>query len=68
MERNREKENDDDDAKKGGTWERGGIHSLSDAKIQKQEQRFEQTTKEEEEEKAEAEDKEKREAPLFSRI
>lgn len=58
MERNREKENDDDDAKKGGTWERGGIHSLSDAKIQKQEQRFKQTTKEEEEEeKAEAEDK-----------
>ena len=57
MERNREKENNDDDAKKGGTWERGGIHSLSDAKIQKQEQRFKQTTKEEEEEKAEAEDK-----------
>jgi hypothetical protein len=57
MERNHEKENDDD-AKKGGTWERGGIHSLSDAKIQKQEQRFKQTTKEEEEEeKAEAEDK-----------
>ena len=57
MERNREKENNDDDAKKGGTWERGGIHSLSDAKIQKQEQRFKQTTLEEEEEKAEAEDK-----------
>ena len=57
MERNREKENDDDDAKKGGTWERGGIHSLSDAKIQKQELRFKQTTIEEEEEKAEAEDK-----------
>lgn len=57
MERNHENENNDD-AKKGGTWERGGIHSLSDAKIQKQEQRFKQTTKEEEEEeKAEAEDK-----------
>lgn len=59
MERNQENENNNNDAKKGGTWERGGIHSLSDAKIQKQEQRFKQTTleEEEEEEKAEAEDK-----------
>ena len=57
MERNQENENNNNDAKKGGTWERGGIHSLSDAKIQKQEQRFKQTTLEEEEEKAEAEDK-----------
>ena len=57
MERNRENENNNDDAKEGGTWGRGGIHSLSDAKIQKQEQRFKQTTLEEEEEKAEAEDK-----------
>lgn len=57
MERNHENENNNNDAKKGGTWERGGIHSLSDAKIQKQEQHFKQTTKEEEEEKAEAEDK-----------
>jgi hypothetical protein len=58
MERNHENENNtNDDGKKGGAWERGGIHSLSDAKIQKQEQRFKQTTLEEEEEKAEAEDK-----------
>ena len=57
MERNQENENNNNDAKKGGTWERGGIHSLSDAKIQKQEQRFKQTNLEEEEEKAEAEDK-----------
>ena len=58
MERNHENENNTDDAKKGGAWERGGIHSLSDAKIQKREQRFKRTTSEEEEkEKAEAEDK-----------
>jgi len=59
MERNHENENNtNDDAKKGGAWERGGIYSLSDAKIQKREQRFKRTTSEEEEkEKAEAEDK-----------
>ena len=58
MERNHENENNtNDDAKKGGAWERGGIHSLSDAKIQKREQRFKRTTSEEEKEKAEAEDK-----------
>jgi len=58
MERNHENENNTNDAKKGGAWERGGIHSLSDAKIQKREQRFKRTTSEEEEkEKAEAEDK-----------
>ena len=65
MERNHENENNtNDDAKKGGAWERGGIHSLSDAKIQKREQRFKRTTSEEEKEKAEAEDK--REAGGFS--
>ena len=50
MERHRENENSDDhDAKKGGTRERGGIHSLSDAKILSQKQeRFKTTTKEEE--------------------
>ena len=58
MERNHENENNtNDDGKKGGAWERGGIHSLSDVKIQKQEQRFKRTTSEEEKEKAEAEDK-----------
>lgn len=58
MERNHENENNtNDDGKKGGAWERGGIHSLSDAKIQKREQRFKRTTSEEEKEKAEAEDK-----------
>ena len=57
MERNHENENNTNDAKKGGAWERGGIHSLSDAKIQKREQRFKRTTSEEEKEKAEAEDK-----------
>ncbi len=57
MERNHENENNTNDAKKGGAWERGGIHSLSDAKIQKREQRFKRTTSEEEKGKAEAEDK-----------
>jgi len=58
MERNHENENNtNDDAKKGGAWERGGIYSLSDAKIQKREQRFKRTTSEEEKGKAEAEDK-----------
>ena len=57
MERNHEN-NTNDDAKKGGTWERGGIHSLSDAKILSQKQeRFKTTTLEEEEEKEEEEDK-----------
>ena len=57
MERNHENENNTNDAKKGGAWERGGIHSLSDAKIQKREQRFKRTTSEEEKEKEKAEDK-----------
>jgi len=49
-------ENNNNYEKKGGAWERCGIHSLSDAKIQKQQQRFKTTTFEEEEEKGEGED------------
>lgn len=56
MERNREN-NTNDDAKKGGTWERGGIHSLSDAKILSQKQERFKTEEEEKEEEAEEEDK-----------
>ena len=68
MERHRENENSDDhDAKKGGTRERGGIHSLSDAKILSQKQeRFKTTTKEEEGEKEEEEDKREAGSSLLS--
>lgn len=57
VERNQENENNNNDAKKGGTWERGGIHSLSDAKILSQKQERFKTEEEEKEEEAEEEDK-----------